>query len=158
MGRYSKCGDHNPLVYFKLTDEDKWLLIDRLMTFPQYAKSRTSLINKALDYGLPKLIEEEFGEIKPCEEPPKQIYKSRETVQTIPEEKIAEIVAILQEIAMYAELNKSMLCSLFNAVSRDLKGKPPSAELFDNGDLKDTPRYLMRREIQLLKDMGDTGN
>jgi hypothetical protein len=157
MGRNSKVGDHQPLVYFRLTDDDKWQMIDKLMTLPKYSKSRTSLLNNALDYGLPKLLEEEFGEITLCEEPktyPQQTAESV-SVQAISDESVKEIIRLLKEIAMYTMLNKSISCSLFNALSRDLKGKLPNAEAFENGDLRDTPKYLEKKEIELLKEMSE---
>ena len=69
MGRKLKQEEHNPSIYFQIFDEDIWLMLDKLMTLPKYAKSRTSLINNALAYGLPKLIEDEFGEKTLNDEP-----------------------------------------------------------------------------------------
>lgn len=157
MGRKLNQTGHHPSIYFQMFDEDKWEMMDKLMTLPKYAKSRTSLINKALDYGLPKLIEEEFGEVTLCEEPddnPRQTKPDEPVVvQTISDEMMKGVVMLLKEIAMYSQLSKSMICSIFNVLSRDLKGQLPNAESFENGDLRDTPRYLERQEIQLLKDI-----
>ena len=73
MGRKLKQTEHHSSIYFQIFNEDLWLMLDKLMTLPKYAKSRTSLINNALAYGLPKLIEDEFGEKtltdEPCEQP-----------------------------------------------------------------------------------------
>ena len=72
MGRKLKQSEHNPSIYFQIFDEDIWLMLDKLMTLPKYAKSRTSLINNALAYGLPKLIADEFGEKTLNDEPNEQ--------------------------------------------------------------------------------------
>lgn len=159
MGRKLKQTDHKASIYFQLFDEDKWLMIDRLMELPKYSKSRTSLINRALDYGLPKLIEEEFGTVGLCEE----VSESCEVmapsvpvvVETIPDKKIVEIVRLLKEIAMTTNISKSIACSLFNTESRALKGKKPTAEAFDKGDLRDTPGYLVKYEIDELKALNE---
>ena len=84
MGRKLKQNGHCPSIYFQLFDESKWEMIDRLMTLPKYSKSRTSLINNALDLGLPLLIEREFGEVKaiilPQEE--RECKRDRKTSRT----------------------------------------------------------------------------
>jgi len=69
MGRKLKQHAHNASIYFQIFDDDIWQMIDRLMELPKYAKSRTSLLNNALAYGLPKLIEDEYGEKILCDEP-----------------------------------------------------------------------------------------
>lgn len=43
--------------------QKKWEQIDKLSTLDRYANSFNMLINDALDYGLPMLIKEAFGEI-----------------------------------------------------------------------------------------------
>lgn len=153
MGRNAKVGDHQPYVHFRLNDEDKWQMIDQLMTLPQYAKSRSTLLNKALDFGLPMLMAEEFGEVALCEEPDNSPRRQIPIKPAIPDETLTEIITLLKRISMNTQLSKSIACSMFNVLSRDLKGQLPNAEAFDNGDLRDTPRYLERKEIQLLKEI-----
>lgn len=153
MGRKLNQTGHHPSIYFQMFDEDKWKMMDKLMILPKYAKSRTSLINRALDYGLPMLMAEEFGEVNLCEEPDDSPHRQIPIKPAIPDETLTEIITLLKRISMNTQLSKSIACSIFNVLSRDLKGQLPNAEAFDNGDLRDTPRYLERKEIQLLKEI-----
>lgn len=153
MGRNAKCGEHNSAVYFKLTDEDKWKMIDRLMTLPKYAKSRNSLLNNALGFGLPLLIKDEFGEVALCEDAKGESYFSPFAAQNVSEEKIDCIVRLLKEIALYTSINKGLICSLFNAESRYLKKEPTTSEEFEGGELRDTPRYFLKEELEGLKNL-----
>lgn len=112
MGRKLKQTEHHPSIYFQIFDEDIWSMLDKLMTLPKYAKSRTSLLNNALAYGLPKLIETEFGEKtlndendeQPTEKPTVRITES------VHDERIDEVVRLLQEIIMNTHISKSLLC------------------------------------------------
>ncbi len=155
MGRKLKQHAHNASIYFQIFDDDIWQMIDRLMELPKYAKSRTSLLNNALAYGLPKLIEDEYGEKILCDEPSEQpIEKSVVEIQTaIPDERIDEMTRLLQEIEMATTISKSLICSLFNAKSAELNGKPPSAMMFDDGAFRDTPTYMTKYEIDKLNEM-----
>jgi len=151
MGRNAKSGVHNSLVYFKLTDEDKWQMIDKLMTLPKYAKSRNSLLNNALSFGLPLLIEDEFGEVVLCGEADERKPTLAKRGQDIPEEKVDEIIRLLKEVALYTSINKGMICSIFNAESRYVRKDPITVQEFDGGKLRDTPRYFLKEEIAGLK-------
>ncbi len=158
MGRKLRQSEHNPSIYFQIFDEDIWLMLDKLMTLPKYAKSRTSLINNALAYGLPKLIEDEFGEktlnAEPYEQPTEKSAVQIST-ENDHDEHIAEVVRLLQEIIMNTTISKSLVCSLFNAKSAELKGKPPSAIKFDSGAMRDTPTYMTKYEIDRLNEMDE---
>ena len=77
MGRKLKQSEHNASIYFRLRDEENWQMIDRLMTLPHYANNRASVLNNALSYGLPKLIEDEFGEKTLNAEPYEQPMENR---------------------------------------------------------------------------------
>lgn len=157
MGRKLKQHAHNASIYFQIFDEDIWLMIDRLMTLPKYAKSRTSLINNALAYGLPKLIEDEFGEKTLKGEPNEQpTENSVDQVQSeISDERIDLMVRLLQEIVMNTGISKSLICSLFNVKSAELRGKPTSAEKFDSGAMRDTPTCMTKYEIERLNEMDE---
>ncbi len=158
MGRKLKQSAHNASIYFRLRDEENWQMIDRLMTLPHYANNRASVLNNALSYGLPKLIEDEFGEktlnAEPYEQPTE---KSAVQISTENDhyEHIAEVVRLLQEIIMNTTISKSLVCSLFNAKSAELKGKPPSAIKFDSGAMRDTPTYMTKYEIDRLNEMDE---
>lgn len=158
MGRKLKQSEHNASIYFRLRDEENWEMIDRLMTLPHYANNRASLINNALSYGLPKLIEDEFGEKTLCDEP----YEHRAekpTVQisteSVNDKRIDEVVRLLQEIIMNTHISKSLVCSLFNAKSAELNGKPLSAKKFDSGAMRDTPTCMTKYEIDRLNEMDE---
>lgn len=157
MGRKLKQHAHNASIYFQIFDEDIWLMIDRLMTLPKYAKSRTSLINNALTYGLPKLIEDEFGEKTlcddSCEQPTEKLVVQVQS--DVSDERIDLMVRLLQEIVMNTGISKSLICSLFNVKSAELRGKPTSAEKFDSGAMRDTPTCMTKYEIELLNEMDE---
>lgn len=157
MGRKLKQEEHNPSIYFQIFDEDIWLMLDKLMTLPKYAKSRTSLINNALAYGLPKLIEDEFGEKTLNDEPNSQ--PTEKSVVRISEDnhykRLDEIVRLLQEVVMNTNISKSLVCSLFNAKSAELNGKPTSAVKFDSGAMRDTPTCMTKYEIDRLNEMDE---
>lgn len=157
MGRKLKQTDHNASIYFRLRDEENWQMIDRLMTLPQYANNRASVLNNALSYGLPKLIEAEFGEKTltddSCEQPTE---KSAVRISApLSEERIDLMIKLLQEIVMTTTIGKSLVCSLFNAKSAELKGKPLTAEKFDSGALRDTPTYMTKYEVDRLNEMDE---
>lgn len=157
MGRKLKQTEHHPSIYFQIFDEDIWLMLDKLMTLPKYAKSRTSLINNALAYGLPKLIEDEFGEKTLCDEPYEQPTE-KPTVQireSVHDERMGKIVRLLQEVVMNTNISKALVCSLFNAKSAELSGKPLSAAKFDNGSMRDTPTCMTKYEIDRLNEMDE---
>ncbi len=157
MGRKLKQSAHNASIYFRLRDEENWQMIDRLMTLPHYANNRASLINNALTYGLPKLIEEEFGE-KTLEDEPYEQPTEKLVVQVqeaIPDERIDQVIRLLQEIVMNTTISKSLICSLFNVKSAELRGKPTSAEKFDGGAMRDTPTCMTKYEIERLNEMDE---
>ena len=52
-------------------------------------------------------------------------------------------------------LGYELVCSLFNAKSAELKGKPPSAIKFDSGAMRDTPTYMTKYEIDRLNEMDE---
>ncbi len=157
MGRKLKQHAHNASIYFQIFDEDIWLMIDRLMTLPKYAKSRTSLINNALAYGLPKLIEDEFGEKTLEDEPDEQPTEKSvaQILSNVPDERIDKIVRLLQEVIMNTTISKSLVCALFNAKSSELNGKPIVAKKFDSGAMRDTPTCMTKYEIDMLNEMDE---
>ena len=158
MGRKLKEKGHCPSIYFQIFDERKWEMIDKLMTLPKYAKSRTSLINNALDYGLPKLIEQEFGEIKISEDEPQERQSSYMptqaiTVQTVDDESIVEIVRLLSELIINTSITKSMVCGLFNEKGEELKNDPKLADRLLKGLFNTTPDCLFPKEVRMIKAM-----
>lgn len=157
MGRKLKQTEHHPSIYFQIFDEDTWLMMDKLMTLPKYAKSRTSLINNALVYGLPKLIEDEFGEKTLNDEPYEQPTEkaAERTMESDRDERIDLLIRLLQETVMNTGISKAVVCSLFNAKSAELNGKPLTAKMFDSGAMRDTPTCLTKYEVDRLNEMDE---
>ena len=149
MGRKLKQTDHSARIYFRLCDEDLW--------HPKYMKSRTSLINNALAYGLPILIDEEFGQKKIYDEPDEQ-PTAKSVVPTVSEsvsdKRIDQIIVLLQEIVLNTNIDKSLICSLFNIKAEELKGTKVS-DKFKRGGFRDTPEYLIKYEIEALNAMDE---
>lgn len=54
---------------------------------------------------------------------------------------------------MNTVIRKAVVCSLFNAKSAELKGKPLSAEKFDNGAMRDTSSCLMKYEVYVERNV-----
>lgn len=156
MGRKLKQSEHNASIYFRLRDEENWQMVDRLMTLPHYANNRAGLLNKALSYGLPKLIEEEFGEIVYDNSGEQPTEKSAvHILNNVPDERIEKIVRLLQEVIMNTTISKSLVCALFNAKSAELNGKPIAAKKFDSGAMRDTPTCMTKYEIEMLNEMDE---
>lgn len=157
MGRKLKQTDHNASIYFRLRDEDNWRMIDRLMTLPQYENNRASVLNKALSYGLPMLIDAEFGEKTLNEEPYEQPTEkaAERTTESDRDERIDLLIRLLQETVMNTGISKAVVCSLFNAKSAELNGKPLTAKMFDSGAMRDTPTCLTKYEVDRLNEMDE---
>ena len=154
MGRKLKQNGHCPSIYFQLFDESKWEMIDRLMTLPKYAKSRTSLINNALDLGLPLLIEREFGEVKIESDYPITRRKRVQTgSQNVTDDLLKEIIRLLSEVVMNTTITKTMLCGLYQAKDMELAGQTVRSDRFSKGKYNYTPNCLYGMEIDLLKDV-----
>ena len=157
MGRKIQETDHNAAIFFRLRDEDNWALLDKLMTLPQYKKSRAKLINDALSLGLPALVEMKFGEVLYHDEPEpieeKREDKSEENIAKAVDPSLKEIVSLLNEIVINTSLGKSMLCGLYNAKELEVKGNVVRSDKFSRGQYNDTPDCLFDAEIDMLKDL-----
>ena len=117
-----------------------------------YYKSFNRLVNDALQYGLPLLLESKLD--NRVQLPEEQRLHEIE-IKTVFDERIAEMVTLLQEIAMNTTISKAVVCSLFNAKSAELKGKSLPAEKFDDGAMRDTPSCLTKCEVDMLNAMDD---
>lgn len=138
----------NTRQYISVTDCDMLEIIEKLLP---YYKSFNRLINDALQYGLPLLLESKQDNTVRLEEQRPQVIE----VKTISDERIAEMVRLLQEIVMNTTISKSILCSLFNAKSSELKDKPIPVEKFDSGAMRDTPTCLTKYEVDMLNAIDD---
>ena len=120
MGRKLKQNEHKASIYFRLRDEDNWLIIDRLMTLPEYERNRAKLLNDALSIGLPLLLEEkENGKITlPAVNEDSVPIRIRRRKGSVADDK--EIKGLLSEIVMNSSLNKAMLSALFNLKEKEI--------------------------------------
>lgn len=123
--------------------------IDKIMEYPEY-KSFSKVINDALFYGLPKILEGVEGKeeitLSKVEEPRRSVRQ----FSLIDEEFYGVIVRLLKEIVLNVVINKSILSSLFNGKCMEYKGcRVP--ELFEQGLMSDTPDYLEQFELEQLK-------
>ncbi len=97
--------------HIRITDMDTLNAIDRVMELPKY-KSLSKVINDALFYGMPILLEKLFGEVK-LEEPTE---KMKTNVLCFDEKQFGILVRLLKETVLNATINKSMLSSIFHAL------------------------------------------
>lgn len=132
-----------------IADMDVWDRIDKIMaTFPEYAKSQNKVLNDLIAAGLPVLEDKLFGEVRlPEEGQAVMIRKDSEETEMF----YGQVVRLLKEINLNANINKSILSSLFNGRAVELKGKGLSSFNFTSGALADTPDYLSAYECRELK-------
>lgn len=137
----------NTRQYISVNDVDMLAMIERLLP---YYKSFNQLVNDALQLGLPKLLENKLDKTVRLDEQsrPQQIE-----VITVPDERIYEMIRLLQEVVMNTFISKSLLCSLFNAKNMELNDKPVPAQQFANGAMRDTPTCLAKYEVNMLNEI-----
>jgi hypothetical protein len=115
------------------------------MTLPTYEKSFNKVINAALYYGLPKLYAAEFG-ISEQEETPKPEQSANDIIG----DSFLKIVRLLREIIVNENINKSILCSLFQVKELELEGTAVGKQ-FGKGYFQETPDFLSDYEIRELR-------
>ena len=152
MGRKLKQNEHKASIYFRLRDEDNWLILDRLMTLPEYERNRAKLLNDALSIGLPLLLEEKENiEIKlPVVKEERVPIRIRRRKRIDTDDK--DIKSLLSEIVMNSSLNKSMLSALFNLKEQEI-AISTLAERFRHGELNNIPDCLFDAQIDMLKEI-----
>lgn len=128
-----------------------WGIIDKLMEQAAYKNTFNKVINDALDYGLPVLYNLYFG--LPQEENSEDIIEPIKKTNEIIDEFSWQVVRLLKEIIINETINKSLLCSLFQAKSLELNGKAISGKKFEEGSFRDTPNYLTNYEMRSIKDI-----
>ena len=132
MGRKSTLTDKRERRYIRISDADKWELIDKL---------------SALDYGLPLLIKAEFGDIEDEEAESGKVLPAHSR----DEEFYGQVVRLMKEMIMNANINKALLASLFEAKSLELNHQPVSAAAFDTGCFQDLPKFAEDYELRTLR-------
>ena len=140
--------DKSVRKFITIRDEDKWEQIAKLMTLPQYKNTFNKVINDALDYGLPLLIKAEFGDVAD-EETECRITPAHGK----DEEFYGQVVRLMKEMIMNANINKALLSSLFEAKSLELKHKAASAAAFDSGCYQDLPKFAEDYELRTLRSL-----
>lgn len=144
--------DRNHRKFITITDMELWDKIDKIMTLPAYKKSFNKVINDALFYGLDSLYRSLFGV--------SQEFTAEQTVCAEYEnsaEYYTQIIRLLQEIIVNENINKAILCSLFEAKSMELHGEHCRAERFDSGRYKETPECFVMDELRMLKEINGQG-
>jgi len=148
MGRKRTITDKRERRYIRITDADKWELIDKLSTLDKYDNSFNQLINDALDYGLPLLIKTEFGDIED-----EETEGNRHSAHGKDEEFYGQVVRLMREMIMNANINKALLSSLFEVKNMELQHRPVSPTAFETGCYQDLPKFAEDYELRTLKSL-----
>ena len=138
--------------YIRITDEDMWAKIDKIMTLEKYSKSFNKVIVDALYFGLDELIARLFETVEVVEEKPVETKLVRR-VDGVNEEYFSEIVKLLKELIIDVTINKSILCSLFNEREKSLNRGNVNGKKFAEGRYAETPDYLSDYEIRSLRSL-----
>lgn len=151
--------------FITISDTSLWDIIDEISELnPKYNKSFNAVINDALKYGLPMLLNTLKGDVTlkndsllPEEnfEIADMVVKGMEkfySVNNIITENqfYAQLVQLLQEVVLNVIISKSLISSLYNAKELELKKLPVNIEKFSNGQYENTPDYLESYELREL--------
>lgn len=140
--------DKNVRKFITIRDEDKWEQIEKLMALPQYKNTFNKVINDALDYGLPLLIKAEFGDVAD-----EETESSGLPAHNKDEEFYGQVVRLMREMIMNANINKALLSSLFEAKNMELQHRPVSPTAFETGCYQDLPKFAEDYELRTLKSL-----
>ena len=146
----NKITDNRCRRYIRITDEDSWRMIDEISTYGGY-NSFNKIINNALFYGLPILLDKVGGGMV-TEEERNSLIQPRTSGST-QEEFYAVLTRLLSETVLNITINKSILSSLFNFISEKYSGEQGIIQKFNNGLLADTPEYLEKFEAEGIKNL-----
>lgn len=134
--------------HVRISDTNLIEQFDKLLTHPSY-KSFNKILNDALFYGLPIVIDKTFGKKQEAEKPKQvEVIEARKN-----DEFYGEIVKLLQEIILNENINKSILSSLFNVQALIADKGTITGRKFADGEYGDTPEYLENYEINGLKNI-----
>lgn len=146
----NKITDNRCRRYIRITDEDSWRMIDEISTYGGY-NSFNKIINNALFYGLPILLDKVGGGMV-TEEERNSLIQPRTNGRT-QEEFYATLTRLLKETVLNVAINKSILSSLYNFISDKYLGEQCIIQKFNNGLLADTPEYLEQFEAEGIKNL-----
>lgn len=144
--------DRNVRKFITITDMGLWEKIEEIMTLPEYEKSFNKVINDALFYGLEELHRRLFERVEETTVGQTEV-KTVRRVDGVNEDYFSEVVKLLKEIILNETINKSILCSLFEAKNIELNGERVSGKNFREGKFRDTPDYLSKYELRALRDL-----
>ena len=142
--------DKKTRKFINIADMSLWEYIDKIMEHPDYDKSFNKVINSALLFGLPILYKRLFDTVE---------IDGEETPVSVPNEYNSDayyfqMVRLMKEMIANEVITKSLVCSLFNERAMMLDDGISDADSFVRGYYQDTPDYLKREEIRMLKDIG----
>ena len=154
MNRNKTTTENRQRRYIRITDEDMWAKIDKIMTLDKYSKSFNKVIVDALYFGLDALSDRLFGTT--------EVERSAGTnperrADGVNEEYFWEIIKLLKELIIGVTINKSILCSLYNERERALNKEGVSGKKFSEGRYAETPDYLSDYEIRSLRALRKRG-
>ena len=149
MGRKLKNSDRGTAKFIRIRDEKMWEVIDKLSALDKFKSNFNKLINDALDYGLPRMYAAEFGIPEQEEMPKPQVNES-----DIVGDNFLKIIRLLREVIINENINKSLLCSLFQVRELELEGTVAGKQ-FAKGYFQETPNFLSDYEIRELKKLRD---
>lgn len=153
MGRKKTITDRGARQYIRIQDMGMWEKIDKLSTLDEYKNSFNKIINEALFYGLTEMHDIKFGKVE------EDILQPQAKVLVHEEEYYLKIVRLLREVIINANVNKSVLCSLFHVEEKELEGTDIGKQ-FSKGYYQETPKFLLDyeiREIRKLMDIKEVG-
>lgn len=148
----AKKTDNRLRRYIRIEKESQWEMIDKLMTLPEYKNSFNKVIADALDFGLPLLVKSYFEVVEETVDDYIETRMARK-IDGLNEDIFYQIVKLLKEVILNATINKSILCSLFEAKSLELNHERVNAKKFTEGAFRDTPDYLASYELRALRDL-----
>lgn len=124
---------------------DTFNLINELIA--KLKNDRTTVINDALDIGVPILYARIFG---------KDVKQSREQKSHSPSvgRELKELRRVIDDLFIEMNVQETMLAGLFNALSAYLAGTVINAESLTDGSLCDLPELVAK----IKEDLIDTRN
>ena len=137
--------------YIRIASEELWQLIDEIAKDEKYDKSFNLIVNDALYYGLPILLEKLHESSEEAEDAPHEYIHEPTREGTVSEELLKQLLRVMKEVALSESINKSLLSSIFNACQISLGGEVVPHQKFAAGDMANTPGYLEIYELRGLK-------
>ena len=145
----NKITDNRCRRYIRITDEESWRMIDEISKGDGY-NSFNKIINDALFYGLPVLLDKVVGGMV-TEEERNSLMQPRTSGST-QEKFYAVLTKLLSETILNITINKSILSSLYNFIS-EISQDEEIVKKLNGGLLADTPEYLEQFEAEGIKNL-----